>query len=76
MLAKQVLELDLLLQKIFLLIPLAGGHDRRPDHADRLWLGQAVLLHVLPKLGDNLLLALTLGDAVLQVSLKLLELVL
>ena len=64
------------LQKIFLLIPLAGGHDRRPDHANRLWLGQAVLLHVLPQLGDNLLLALALGDAVLQVSLKLLELVL
>ena len=73
-LAKQVLELDLLLQKIFLLIPLAGGHDRRPDHADRLWLGQAVLLHVLPQLGDDLLLALALGDAVLQVPLKLLDL--
>ena len=74
MLAKQALELDLLLQKIFLLIPLAGGHDRRPDHADRLWLGQAVLLHVLPQLGDDLLLALALGDAVLQVPLKLLDL--
>ena len=74
MLAKQVLELDLLLQKIFLLVPLTGGHDRRPDHADRLWLGQAVLLHVLPQLGDDLLLALALGDAVLQVPLKLLDL--
>ena len=63
---------NLLLQQIFFLIPLDGRHDCGPDHAHRLWLGEAVLLHVLPQLGDDLLGALPLGDAVPQAALKLL----
>ena len=63
---------NLLLQQIFFLIPLNGGHDRGPDHAHSLRLGETVLLHILAQLGDDLLGALTLRDAVPQAALKLL----
>ena len=63
---------NLLLQQIFFLIPLNGRHDRGPDHAHSLRLGETVLLHILAQLGDDLLGALTLRDAVPQAALKLL----